>query len=515
MQVQEFLERSARDRPDRTALVCDARAWTYRELDTSANRLARMLLADGLARCDRVAICLENGAAAVLAIFAALKADGVFVVINPQVKSEKLSSVLTDCRAAALITDRPRLASLFPLWPRLADLRIAYATGADAPPAAAPPVIRSLEAVLTAGDAGDSLPERRGIDIDLAALIYTSGSTGRPKGVMLTHLNMVSAATSINAYLHHTADDVIASALPLAHGYGLYQVLTAFQAGGAVVLERSFCFPQRVVERIARHHATGFPLVPTMATLLLTLDLRRHDLSRLRYITNAAAELPPSRLEALRRALPHVQIYSMYGLTECQRVSYLPPDQLDARPGSVGRGMPNEEVHVVDEDGRRLGPNVVGELVVRGSHVMKGYWEQPEETARALRPGRLPDEKVLYTGDMFRIDDAGYLFFAGRRDDIIKSRGERISPREIEEVIAGLDEVAEVVVTGVPDDLLGQRIKATVQLKPGRVLHEQDVRGHCARHLEPSLVPASVEFRQELPRTMNGKIVRRTSLEVS
>src|SRR5204862_3207526 len=201
--------------------------------------------------------------------------------------------------------------------------------------------------------------------IDLAALVYTSGSTGNPKGVMLTHLNMVSAATSITTYLENREDDIILSVLPLSFDYGLYQALMAFKIGGTLVLERSFTYPHAVLDRLVREKVTGFPLVPTMAAILLQMDLSQYDFSRVRYVTNTAAALPVEHIRRLRALFPHVTLYSMYGLTECKRVSYLPPDQLDIRPNSVGKGMPNEEVFVVDDEGRRVPPGVHGELVVR------------------------------------------------------------------------------------------------------------------------------------------------------
>jgi acyl-CoA synthetase (AMP-forming)/AMP-acid ligase II len=204
-----------------------------------------------------------------------------------------------------------------------------------------------------------------------------------------------------------------------------------------------------------------------------------------------------------------VKLFSMYGLTECKRVSFLPPDQLDVRPGSVGKGMPNEEVYVVDEDGRRVGSGVVGELVVRGSNVMKGYWELPEETDQVLKPGPFPWGKVLHTGDLFRTDEEGYLYFVGRKDDILKSRGEKVSPREVEDVLCSLSGVAEAAVVGVPDPVLGQAIKAVVTLRAGARLTEQDVRRHCARHLEDFAVPKLLEFRDTLPTTSTGKVSKR------
>jgi acyl-CoA synthetase (AMP-forming)/AMP-acid ligase II len=368
----------------------------------------------------------------------------------------------------------------------------------------------SLNDLLIEHDTSGGVPAKRCIDIDLAALIYTSGSTGNPKGVMMTHLNMVTAARSITQYLENTHDDIILSALPLSFDYGLYQILMGFLAGATVILEPSFAYPQVILERLSLENVTGFPLVPTMAAILLQMKgLSPGRFPRLRYITNTAAALPPSHIERLRGLFPATRIYSMYGLTECKRVSYLPPDQLAIRPSSVGKAIPNTEVYIVDERGGRVGSGTVGELVVRGAHVMKGYWEKPEETDRVLKPGPLPGEKVLYTGDLFRMDGEGYLYFVGRKDDIIKTRGEKVSPKEVEAVLYTLPEVKEAAVVGVEDPILGQAIKAVLVLADGAALSERDVMRHCAARLEDFMVPKSVEFRSSLPKTTTGKISKR------
>jgi acyl-CoA synthetase (AMP-forming)/AMP-acid ligase II len=247
-----------------------------------------------------------------------------------------------------------------------------------------------------------------------------------------------------------------------------------------------------------------------MAALILQMkDLRPDAFPHLRYITNTAAALPPAHILRLQELFPRTTIFSMYGLTECKRVSYLPPDQIDLRPASVGRGMPNEEVYLVNERGERVGPGVVGQLVVRGSNVMKGYWQLPEETDKVLKPGAYPGERVLHTGDFFKMDDEGYLYFVGRKDDIIKTRGERVSPKEVEDVLHALDGVAEAAVVGIPDPVLGQAIKALVTRREGSPLTEQDLRRHCARYLEDFAVPKEVEFRGSLPRSANGKLNKR------
>ena len=510
MQVESFLELSAARFPDKTALVCNGRRFTYGDLETRANRLAVSLMAGGVERGDRVAIYLENSAEAVISIFAILKAGAVFLVVNPTTKSDKASYILNNCRATGLITDRSKLGALSDALVNTPHLRgVWVAHSMPAADFATTKRLFNLTDVLENDKLSVAPPAKQCIDIDLAALIYTSGSTGRPKGVMLTHLNIVSAATSITTYLENRPDDIILSVLPLSFDYGLYQVLMAFKVGGTVVLERSFTYPYRIIELLNQEHVTGFPIVPTISAVLLQLDLSALRFPELRYITNTAAALPTDHIRRLRDLFPDVKIFSMYGLTECKRVSYLPPDQIDVRPTSVGRGMPNEEVYVVDDTGRRVPAGTVGELVVRGSNVMKGYWELPEETDRMLKPGPLPGEKVLHTGDLFRMDEEGYLYFVGRKDDIIKTRGEKVSPREVEDVLHAMPGVAEAAVIGVPDDILGEAIKAVVRPQEGVSLTAEEVIRWCSLKLENFMVPKFVDFQGELPKTSTGKISKR------
>jgi acyl-CoA synthetase (AMP-forming)/AMP-acid ligase II len=325
---------------------------------------------------------------------------------------------------------------------------------------------------------------------------------------MLTHGNLLSAAAAICQYLENTSDDVILNALPLSFTYGLGQVTTAFLAGATVILERP-TYPAAFVETIARERVTGLPLVPTLATLLLQQDLQSRQFPDLRYITNAAAALSVPKIRQLRQAFPQARIYSMYGQTECQRASYLPAEQIDSRPTSVGIAIPGTEAWIVDDRGARVPPGVTGELVIRGPHVMSGYWRQPEETARSLRPGPLPAEVVLYTGDLFRMDREGFLYFVERKDDVIKTRGEKVAPRQVEEVIARLSGVAEVSVYGVPDDLLGEAIVASVTLSPGSVLSRAMIQRYCLTHLDAYMVPQTVDIRDALPTTPSGKVSRR------
>ena len=511
MQLESFLEESARRFAEKTALIFDRQRMTYLEIETYCNRLAHAMIARGLQRGDRVAIWLDSSPEVVIALFAVLKAGGVFLVLNPTTKGDKIEYILNNCRAQALVTDSHRAREFREHWSGVPDLEMVWVTGEfgaiDA--RATGKSLASLPAAFENRALPMCPPEKRSIDIDLAALIYTSGSTGRPKGVMMTHLSMISAATSITTYLESAVEDIVLNILPMSFDYGLYQVLMAFKIGATLLLERSFTFPHRVLEAAARERITGLPIVPTIAALLLQMDISRYDLSSVRYITNTAAALPAEHIRKLRALFPKARIYSMYGLTECKRVSYLPPDQIDIRPTSVGRGMPNEEVYVVDEEGRRVGPGVTGELVVRGSNLMKGYWEDSVETAKRLRPGPYPWEKVLYTGDLFKADSEGYLYFVGRKDDMIKSRGEKVSPREIEDVLYSLDGVVEAAVVGVPDPILVQAIKAYITRRAGSSIDEKFVLRHCAQRLEDFMMPKIVEFRDSLPKTSTGKISKR------
>lgn len=505
MLVNDFLQDSARRHPDKVALICEGRRLTYAQIEEQANRIANGLRALGAQRGDRLAIWLPNSVEAVIAIFAILKAGGVFTVINPTTRPAKLAYILNNCSASGLFLPARGQDQLDRLFRDIPSLQLAVLCGrGSAPPKASPPHIVPFSHLL------ETCPSVRppcpSIDIDLACLIYTSGTTGEPKGVMSTHANVAFAASSIIQYLENRPEDVIINVLPLSFDYGLYQLLMVFKFGGTLVLERSFAYPAAALRRIEQERVTGLPGVPTLFAMLLQMDLSRFDLSSIRYLTNTAAALPVEHIRRLREAFPWARLYSMYGLTECKRTLYLPPEELDRRPGSVGIAIPGTEVWIEDEAGNRLGPGEVGELVVRGSHVMQGYWGDPEETAKRYRPGRYPAERLLYTGDLFRMDEEGFLYFVARKDDIIKSRGEKVAPKEVESVLYQLPGVVEAAVIGVPDEVLGQAIKAFVVCGDGHTLTEQEVLRHCARHLEDFMIPRTVEFRTSLPKTPSGKI---------
>lgn len=500
--VREFLERTADRLPDKTALVCGASRWSYAEIDRQADRLARALTEAGLKRGERVVIWLPNGVEAVVSIFAVLKAGGVFVMVNRTTKPDKLRYILRNCRASVVVADHRAPAAVLGTRPDdgAGWFRGWVVCGEGAAEGSGP--VRRWHEIQA--DPPADRPVVRNIDLDLACLIYTSGTTGEPKGVMSDHSNVVFASGSIIEFLGNTEEDVVLNLLPLSFDYGLYQLLMTFRFGGTLVLENSFAYPAVALQLIERERVTGLPGVPTVFAMLRHLDLGAYDLSSLRYLTNTAAALPPSHVLDLQARFPQARLYSMYGLTETKRTLYLPPEWVGRKPGSVGVAIPGTEVWI-EEDGRRLGPGGVGELMVRGRHVMRGYWEEPEMTARRFRAGEVPGERVCATGDLFRMDEEGFFYFVGRQDDIIKSRGEKVAPKEVEGVLHALPGVVEAAVTGSEDPVMGQTIIAWV-VRAGAALTEREVLAHCRAHLEDFMVPQRVEFREALPKSASGKV---------
>jgi acyl-CoA synthetase (AMP-forming)/AMP-acid ligase II len=327
---------------------------------------------------------------------------------------------------------------------------------------------------------------------------------------MLTHQNMVFAAGSISEYLRLDASDRIVCVLPFAFDYGLYQLLMTVLLGATLVVERSFVYPVPVLRRVIEHDVTVFPIVPTIGATLLSLNRSGGwTFPNVRRVTNTAAALPAEFIPRLGAVFPNALIFAMYGLTECKRVAYLEPERVLEKPTSVGKAIPGTEVFLLSPDGTPVKPGETGVLHVRGPHVMLGYWKQPELSAAMLKPGRLPGERVLCTHDFFTMDADGDLYFVGRSDDIIKTRGEKVSPVEVENVLHRLAGVREAAVIGVPDELLGEAIRAFIVLDEGASLTEQQVKRECMARLESFMVPRDVVFVPELPKTTTAKVSRR------
>ncbi len=496
--------------PAKTAVVIEGKPYTYGELLERASRLAQALRQRGVQRGDRVAIYMDNTWPCVVSIYAVLLAGAVFLVVNPQTKSDKLEFILDDSDAKALLTDGHLAGVFMPALPRLDKLRAVICSGK--PPDGDISRVESFDEVLRS--APPLVAPVATIPPDLAALIYTSGSTGNPKGVMHTHLSMVFASGSLVEYLRLSESHRILCVLPLAFDYGLYQLLMAIHLGATLVLERSFTYPAQVFQRMQEQAVTVFPGVPTVFAMLLSMHARQPlSFPSVTRVTNTAAALPDDYVPRLREIFPQALIYRMYGLTECKRVSYLEPELADVKPGSVGKAIPGTEVFLLSNDGRPVAANEIGILHVRGPHVMAGYWKRPDLSEHMLKAGRIPGERVLCTHDYFRMDEEGFLYFMGRSDDIIKTRGEKVSPVEVENALYGIPGIREAAVVGIPDDVLGQAIRAYVVLEPGAELNTKKIHAHCLARLENFMVPKEIVIRSELPKTATGKISKKALLQ--
>jgi amino acid adenylation domain-containing protein len=509
--LHDGLSASARHWPDKTAVDTGKEACSFRELDDSSNRLAAALQSRGLGRGDRVAIFMDNTVACAVGIFAVLKAGGVFLVINPQTKNDKLCFIANDCSIRHLLTDIHLAEVASAVIGNVASLTHVIVSGhdGDLQQLCGQGITAEWLSHLLSGTAID-LHAPGTIPTDLAALIYTSGSTGNPKGVMHTHQSMVFAVGSLSEYQRLANDDVQLNLLPMAFDYGLYQLLLSVWAGATLILERSFTFPAEVFARMNAHGVTTFPGVPTVFAMIIAAHRRTPLLfPQVRRVTNTAAALPPAHIAILREIFPNALIFAMYGLTECKRVSYLPPELIDAKPGSVGIAIPGTEVYLRTPEGEPVGPGGSGILHVRGPHMMRGYWNTQKRTDEMLFPGDIPGERVLCTGDWFRMDEDGCLYFLSRTDDIIKTRGEKVSPAEVEAALCSIPGIREAVVIGVADEVLGQAIRAFVVPVDGETLNERQLRHELTRRLENFMVPRDILLRDTLPKSPNGKIDRK------
>jgi long-chain acyl-CoA synthetase len=491
------LRASAAARGEQTAIVAGGRRMTYAELDRAVDGFAAGLRALGVVRGDRVAVILRNSLESAIAIYGILRAGAAFTPLNPTAKHDKLAYLLAHSGSVAAICDAELVDTVRDAGGESPAFRHVISTGEPVDGAVA-------FDDLAATEPGPAPPV---LDVDLSAIIYTSGSTGVPKGVVFLHRNMSFVAGSIVEYLGLRRDDRILCVLPLSHTYGLYHLIMSVRVGATLVLQHGITMPGRIVEALEHERITVMPGVPTVWQVLISLHgLAERELPHLRLLTNAGAALSVARLEQLLRTFPNARLFSMYGQTECKRVCYLPPEQLDVRPGSVGIAIPGTEVWIENEDGVEAAPGEVGELIIRGDHVMQGYWNDPDATAAKLMPGHWPGDRVLRSGDLFRRDEEGYLYFVGRSDDIIKSRGEKVAPKEVEEVLYLAPGVHEAAVVGEEDALMGEAVVAHVSAEDGIQLDPVALRRHCAEHLEDFMVPRRVVIHDALPKTDNGKL---------
>ena len=507
----ELIYESATRYPDSIALIDQKRHLSYTELSEAVQSIANALHTLGLDRGERMAIYLEKRLEAVVALFGTSAAGGTFVPINPLLKAEQIAYILNDCNVRILITSADRFDLLSPVLSQCHDLRTVIIIGEPQKTSLPGLNIVSWQQAQTLSDTTAQLPYC--IDSDMAAILYTSGSTGKPKGVVLSHRNLVTGAISVSQYLNNQPDDRILAVLPLSFDYGLNQLNTAFYTGATAIL-MNYLLPRDILTTVKREQATGLAAVPPLWAQLAQLDWK--DTQSLRYITNSGGAMPRATLTHLRNALPNTRIFLMYGLTEAFRSTYLPPDEVDKRPDSMGKAIPNAEVMVLREDGSHCAPGEPGELVHRGPLVSLGYWNDVDKTTACFRPlaprqsGLTIPELAVWSGDTVRMDDEGYLYFIGRRDDMIKTSGYRVSPTEVEEIIYATEKITEAAAFGVPHPTLGQAIVVVAVPKAGVKLDQEMLQSACRQHLPAFMQPGLIDLRQvSLPRNPNGKIDRK------
>lgn len=507
----DLITHQAEGRPDAPALLYKDQVLSYQALaeqvQTCQGQLAELALSPG----ERVAVYLPKVPEAVIGMFASAALGAVFVPVNPLLKPQQVAYILNDCNVRVLITSTDRHQLLAPVLGHCHDLHWVITTGSQHTQhtvdhyqllpwqtAAAPPSRPAVPAPV--------------IDQDIAAILYTSGSTGNPKGVVLSHRNMLAGARSVASYLANQANDRLLAVLPFSFDYGLSQLTCAFHSGASVVL-MDYLLPRDVIRAISRYGVTGLAAVPPLWNQLAELDWPAEAQASLRYITNSGGAMPVATTTKLRKVLPNTAIYLMYGLTEAFRSTYLPPDQIDSRPQSMGKAIPNAEILVLREDGSECAPGEPGELVHRGALVALGYWNDPARTAERFKPipGRHPQlplaEIAVWSGDQVKKDEEGYLYFISRKDEMIKTSGYRVSPTEVEAVVYSAQLVSEAAALGLPHPQLGQAIVIVVATSQPDVASE--LLAHCQRELPNYMVPRQVIVTAALPRNPNGKIDRK------
>jgi acyl-CoA ligase (AMP-forming) (exosortase A-associated) len=505
-QLHHIVARSARRRPDAPALTFKQTTLSHAELWDDVVAFAAGLGELGLNRGERVAVFLDKRIETVTSIFGTSAAGGVFVPVNPVLKAKQVAYILADCSVRVLVTTPERLELL---KEELAQTAVEHVVVlGEASETADGPRVQTWDAFLGTGP----LAEPDVIDVDMAAILYTSGSTGKPKGVVLSHRNVITGGDSVSQYLGNHEDDVILAALPLSFDAGFSQLTTAFTVGAHVVL-MNYLLARDVVRLCAKHQVTGLTCVPPLWIGLTEQEWPAEATQSMRYFANTGGRMPRTTLGKLRAIFPAAKPYLMYGLTEAFRSTYLDPNQVDRRPDSIGKAIPNAEILVVRPDGTRCEAGEEGELVHRGALVAMGYWNDPARTAERFKaaPGReggiTTIEPAVWSGDMVRADEDGFLYFVGRKDEMIKTSGYRVSPMEIEEVVYGTGLVRDAVALGVEDPRLGQRIVLIVSPANGQLSTDQ-LLGELRRQLPLYMVPSDVIVRAELPRSPNNKFDR-------
>jgi acyl-CoA ligase (AMP-forming) (exosortase A-associated) len=513
-QIHHLLAEAAESHGDSASLTFKDVTVTYAQLWRDVADMGAALIACGLSRRDRVAVYLDKRIETVTSLFGVSAAGGVFVPVNPLLRARQVGYILQDCDTRILITSPERLDLLHEELKKCKSVEQVVLVGPD--PASPSRLEEHCDYTVSrwplASDGG-SISSVRAIDMDMAAIMYTSGSTGQPKGVVLSHRNLIAGAESVSHYLGNNSGDVILSALPFSFDAGFSQLTTAFSVGAHVVLLNYF-LPDEVVRLCARHRVTGITGVPPLWIQIAEQDWPAEAAGHLRYFANTGGRMPKATLDKLRSLFPGAKPYLMYGLTEAFRSTYLDPAQVDRRPGSIGKAIPNAGILVVRPDGSLCEPGEEGELVHRGALVAMGYWNDPERTAERFRPapareqGLVSEEIAVWSGDAVVMDEEGFLFFVGRKDDMIKTSGYRVSPTEIEEAAYDTGLVRDAVAIGVDDPKLGQRVVLVVSPARDAKMDLDVLLGRMRNALPLYMLPKRIDVRSDIPRSPNGKFDR-------
>ena len=494
-----LLKESVNRFPDRDAIVFGDTRISYQGLWGSICSVSGYLREHGIKPGERVAILLENSPEYIAAYYGVLASGCVAVGLNTAVKTKDIQNWLKHCGASWLFANTEHGEISDVLASSGTDLSIIGVGESSAQEG-----YRGFwsEVMATESDEPDL-----SVLADMnqtAAIIYTSGTTGNPKGVTLSHHNLSCNIRSILDYLHINESDSILNVLPFYYSYGNSILHTHLAVGAKLVLENGMLYPHRIVERMASENVTGFSGVPsTFALLLSRTKLKEYDLSSLKYLTQAGGPMAPVSINRILAEIPHIDFVVMYGQTEASaRLSYLPAEKLQEKMGSIGIAIPGVTLEIRDEDGKKVSEGVSGEIYATGENIMLGYWNAPELTKDVVIDG------WLKTGDLAHYDKDGYIYIDGRSSEMLKVGANRISPKEIEEVIVALDNVEEVAAIGIPDEILGQVIKVFIVPCQENDLEKRTIMAHCKKNLAIYKMPKHIEFVTELPKTASGKIKR-------
>ncbi len=504
MKINHFLELSAQRYPNKNAVYYKNQWLSFCEIDLLANKMGNYLKSNGIQRGDRVALLYENSFNYIICYYAILKIGAITVALNTQTTTNELIYLLNDSGSKAIITNSKFSNYLLPALEKIRCLKEIIIDQEDLSEYEKIKHINQISLKELYNHGKSYHPGVKFSDTDLASIIYTSGSTGKSKGVTLTHLNITSNTRSIEKYLKLTHEDRIMVVLPFYYCYGKSLLNTHFFVGGSVVIDNRFAYPNVVLETMKKMEVTGFSGVPsTFMILLNNSSVRKYKFDSLRYLTQAGGAMAPVVQKEVLKVFKPAKLFIMYGATEASaRLSYLEPEILPEKWGSIGKAIPNVDLFVADNNGQEVSQGKIGEIVARGSNLMVGYWNDPEETAKVMKNG------LYYTGDLGRMDEDGFLYVVGRIKDMIKVGGERVSAKKIEETIMEMNEIQEVAIIGVDDNILGEAIKAIIVSRNGNGIKKKNIQNYLRGKLPPNKIPKYYEFRESLPKNESGKIMK-------